>query len=170
MAQVPGSPTGYPQQQQQQQQQLPGQQAYYAGGVPPPGLQVVGMPPAGMPPAGMPSAGTPGGMNMGTPGTLLPNGQFIPNGVGPAPVYSTGAPVFAPSPRVEGGGAVMAMANNTQEQQPQQYVGVPPGMTRESLQPGYDPRLKHQRRVFNPQWSFKDSFGNSRGKHCCTVS
>lgn len=43
-------------------------------------------------------------------------------------------------------------------------------MTRESMQPGYDPRLKVQRRVFNPAWSFKDSFGNSRGRNCCTIS
>lgn len=43
-------------------------------------------------------------------------------------------------------------------------------MTRESMQPGYDPRLKEQRRVFNPAFSFKDSFGNSRNKGCCTIS
>lgn len=54
---------------------------------------------------------------------------------------------------------------------PQTRVAVPPGMTRESLQPGYVPGLApdQQRRMFNPQWSFRDSFGNSRSK-CCTIS
>lgn len=55
-------------------------------------------------------------------------------------------------------------------QPPTQLPTSSSGMTRESMQPGYDPRLKVQRRVFNPAWSFKDSFGNSRGRNCCTIS
>lgn len=170
MEEIPELPAGYSQQPQQQQQQFPGQQPYYTAGVLPAGMQAVGIPSVGMP-----SMGTPGGMNMGTPGTLLPNGQFLPNGGVPAPGYSTGPLVFAPGPGVLGGGAVMAdgtlaPAVGTQDQQPQQFVGVPPGMTRESVQPGYDPRFRDQKRFFNPERSFTDSFGNTRGMRCCAIS
>ncbi|CAM9834193.1 unnamed protein product [Scytosiphon promiscuus] len=126
-----------------QQLPLPGQQTYYPSGVP--ALQ-----------PGMP--GTPGAMNMGTPGAIMPNGQVVAN-----------PPMYAPSPGA-GGIAPGSAPVITREQQ--QFVGVPPGMTRESMQPGYDPRLKQQRRVFNPKFSFKDSFGRSRNNRCkcCTVS
>ncbi|CAM9999841.1 unnamed protein product [Ectocarpus fasciculatus] len=150
------------------QQQYPGQQP-----------QAAAIPPVGMP-AMMPA--TPGSMNMGTPGTVFPNGQFVPNAapaqmsilpngqVIPTPpsgsmtAASPGFPVQAQPPGVEPNLAPVI----TREQQ--EFVGVPPGMTRESMAPGYDPRLKKQRRVFDPRYSFKDSFGNSRNKSCCTIS
>ncbi|CAM9940652.1 unnamed protein product, partial [Hapterophycus canaliculatus] len=140
--------------------------------------------PAGVPAVGMP--GTPGGgMNMGTPGTMLANGQFIPAGAVPANAGTPGGilangqlvtnpPIFAQSPvGVDdiGGEAVVPNSAPVITREQQRFVGVPPGMTRESMQPGYDPRLKQQRRVFDPRFSFKDSFGRSRDhRKCCTIS
>ncbi|CAN0414659.1 unnamed protein product [Ectocarpus sp. 12 AP-2014] len=150
------------------QQQYQGQQS-----------QAAAIPPVGIP-AMMPA--TPGSMNMATPGTVLPNGQFVPNA---APAQMSVLPdgqVMAPP---AGGGMTAAAAGFPVHTQPpgvepnlgpvitreqQQVVGVPPGMTRESMAPGYDPRLKKQRRVFDPRYSFKDSFGNSRNRSCCTIS
>ena len=158
MAQVPVPPQGYPQPQQQQQQfqqppqfqqqqqpQFPGQQPPSTmnmgtpGTVLPNGQFVPNMNMPGTPGTVLPNGqfvpnampGTPGVMNLGTPGTaVLPNGQVV---AAPAPVYSTGGPVYAPSPGPVNVGDVGGVGEGVPEEAPvitreqQQFVGVPPG-------------------------------------------
>eukprot|EP00752_Nemacystus_decipiens_P012530 g11098.t1 len=186
MAQPPVPPQGYPQPlQPQQQQQFPGQPSPGTmnmgtpGTVLPNGQFVPNMNMPGTPGTVLPNGqfvpnvmpGTPGAMNLGTPGTaVLPSGQVVP---APAPMYTTAPPVYAPSPgtlNVRNVGEGAAAEEPVIARGPQEFVGVPPGMTRESMQPGYDPRRKVQKRMFNPAWSIRDSWGNRRDKKCCTIS
>lgn len=127
---------------------------------------------------------TPAGQVYGGPQLLSPVPQQPQQYVGgAAPGYGVGgaAPGYNVAGAAPGYGppTVMYNSNPAQYAQQPQYTGlpqtrmvVPPGMTRESLQPGYVPGLPpdQQRRIFDPQWSFKDSFGNSRSKKCCTIS
>lgn len=88
------------------------------------------------------------------------------------PQYVGGAaPGYGPSPIMYNNPTAPQYGQQQYMGLPQNRVGVPPGMTRESLQPGYVPGLppNQQRRMFNPQLSFRDSFGNRRNK-CCAIS
>lgn len=161
MAQVP-APQQYNAQQADALNYSAGQQAAYPG-------QTY--------PAGMENAA--GAMNV--PGQVYPDGQVYgglqnvavqPQYVGAAPGYGPVGSMYNPSP-----GGVVYNPNQAQQfvpppqpQQPQ-YVGIPPGMTRASMQPGYGPggAPYPQRGFLKPQWSFRDSFGNTRNK-CCTIS